>query len=836
MESESAGDSGAAREEPIVFISDASAEAERVSVALSARGWTVADVPLALLAGRTAVQRPAVVICDADADGASDALTKIRQQSPENPVAVVVVGERDGAIASIDVALVRAVFARPVNIPELVGTVERLVRGVSENGSLLPPRKLGTSSRPPARPPAQSVAPLKPASIRADPLGENAFALPPELAGEPVATRGTPSEAPVVELSGEIQALLLAAERRLGGKSEAPSSRGDDPGPEVDFEAALPPEVLAALEDPLDEDDELERSSAPEPDPDGTASLTMAKGDRPRGHTQGGGTFATALGTDATGMPPSEPGHTSPANPMGTGVQAPNESRHPDGLEPGDSAEAKRQRQQASTPKPPKPGAEDLMTSDSPDGAPIHSLPPPTAYDPTPPAAHSRSPRSRAEAFGESTPRSDPPSSAGPSTSPPLRGTRAGTLVDQPGALDDRASERPDAGRTILRGASELPSSPFTGEGRDSELPSAPRPPESDRGSAPRAAFTPDTFAIPPALRTGDAAVTLAKAIRARFTGALAFEVDEGIRRVVLREGDFVTAASGVHGEALVAFLAARGDVPPEVARQGHKLPAFGRRAGAALIAHGHLVQDQLWPVLRAHAEWIIGKVVGIERGAASIEPLGRLEDEPAVFGGATGAEVLVEVVRRVLPPEEAVSRLGGLGAVLAVGPARNLLEECALPQQETERVLGADGASLGSILEGTSDPSLASVIYALVALGGLSAAAPRPDREGRPAPPPRDEIDDEAMRARILSRKALVDEGDYFAVLGVARSATAYDIRRAYTALRSEFEPSRALSAQTADLRDVVSEIIEVLDEAYEILSDNRRRERYRRAIEATP
>jgi hypothetical protein len=240
--------------------------------------------------------------------------------------------------------------------------------------------------------------------------------------------------------------------------------------------------------------------------------------------------------------------------------------------------------------------------------------------------------------------------------------------------------------------------------------------------------------------------------------------------------------------------------------------------------------------VLRAHAEWIIGKVVNIERGAASIEPLGRLEDEPAVFGGATGAEVLVEVVRRVLPPEEAVSRLGGPGAVLAVGPARNLLEECALPQLETERVLNADGAALGSLLGGQTDASLAAVIYALVALGGLSVAAPRPERDGPAAPPPRDEIDDEAARARILARKALVDEGDYFAVLGVARSATAYDIRRAYTALRGEFEPNRALTAQTADLRDVVSEIVEVLDEAYEILSDNRRRERYRRAIEATP
>jgi curved DNA-binding protein CbpA len=96
--------------------------------------------------------------------------------------------------------------------------------------------------------------------------------------------------------------------------------------------------------------------------------------------------------------------------------------------------------------------------------------------------------------------------------------------------------------------------------------------------------------------------------------------------------------------------------------------------------------------------------------------------------------------------------------------------------------------------------------------------------------------IDERALRSRIAARKALVDEGDYFALLGVPRSATGYDIRRAYVGLRREFEPSRILTAQTVDLRDDVDEIVEVLEEAFEVLSDEPRRERYRRALEAVP
>jgi DnaJ-class molecular chaperone len=98
------------------------------------------------------------------------------------------------------------------------------------------------------------------------------------------------------------------------------------------------------------------------------------------------------------------------------------------------------------------------------------------------------------------------------------------------------------------------------------------------------------------------------------------------------------------------------------------------------------------------------------------------------------------------------------------------------------------------------------------------------------------DPIDDEALRAKIQARRALVDEGDYFALLGVPRGATGYDIRRSYVELRRQFDPAEALRQSTLDLRDDLDTILEVLDEAYEILRDQQRRERYRRAIESTP
>ena len=86
------------------------------------------------------------------------------------------------------------------------------------------------------------------------------------------------------------------------------------------------------------------------------------------------------------------------------------------------------------------------------------------------------------------------------------------------------------------------------------------------------------------------------------------------------------------------------------------------------------------------------------------------------------------------------------------------------------------------------------------------------------------------------MARKALSEEGDYFALLGVARSATSYDIRRAYASLQEEYDPHRVLTGETVDLRADVDLILEVLAEAFEILEDDLRRERYRRALDASP
>jgi hypothetical protein len=412
---------------------------------------------------------------------------------------------------------------------------------------------------------------------------------------------------------------------------------------------------------------------------------------------------------------------------------------------------------------------------------------------------------------------------AAPSTAPP-----------PPPIASESESERPPPRLRPVDSERPRPAAPPT------YLPPTPQPPPVAPPAPQPPASRPRVTDLAPAVlvNEGDALRGLARAVAARTSGCIAIGPEGAVRRIVLRDGDLVTAASSADDETLVAFLAARGDLDRDAAmRLGAKLPPFGRHAGAALIAHGYLGQDDLWPVLRAHAEWIIGRTLQETTGAFEFEeePPGRLKAEPGVFGGATGAEVLVEAIRRVIPPEIALARLGGPMARIDEGTRRALLAECALRREDEEAVRLAPGRTLAEILE-NAPPELADVFYALVSLGVLDVLTPVVSPAAVSVRSAVDPLDQEAIRLRVKARMALVEDGDYFALLGVARGATGYEVKRAYLELRRAFEPARVLTAQTADLVNDVKTIVEVLDEAYEILREPNRRERYRKAIEAGP
>jgi hypothetical protein len=700
-------------------------------------------------------------------------------------------------------------YRRPLDVQAIAEKLASVLRQPRASRSPQSQREVAlTPLKPRSSPgPRLSMPPRLDGPPSSAPMSRPSSPAPDELIAvpsRPLASPGTEHSA----VSPELETLLAEAERRVQGQismqggavgSAPPESASahlsddvwDALGEALDDDADNPPGDL--LSDPMPPPSPLALEiPAPSVPPPPVGDSTVPPGQWPDAVNEDTGPFAL--------IPDSEPtsGSLHPLTAAG-------KSAAPVTLAPGAARRALRD-------EPPEEEAL-VRTAERRDfdaeALPV-ALPGPATQAPRPLSTAPPAPRRRtAEPRPAMVPVFVPP----PSDPPSERGlTGAIRDSERPVVLD----ERHELDRVEPRAAEAAPSAPLT--------------------PAPR-------LDLPGALVRGGAPLVIGRAVRQRFSGCLAFEVDQGLRRIVFKDGDVVIAASAVHGESLVAFLSQRGDLASETAAQiEHRIPTFGRHAGAALIARGLLEQGELWPVLRAHSEWVLAQLFVIERGTVQIEhPVQeRLAAEPSVFGGATGAEVLVEVVERTIPPAQALDHLGSTSATFKPGGSIGLLGECALGPDLSKLVSRAQATTLEQLLREADEPMLPCVLYALGLLEVLRkvevepVAAPR--SPGLRAAPEPDQIDDDAVRARVQARRALVDEGDYFALLGVPRQATGYDIRRSYIELRRQFDPGQVLRRNTLDLADDVDTILEVLDEAYEILRDQQRRERYRRAIESTP
>jgi hypothetical protein len=83
--------------------------------------------------------------------------------------------------------------------------------------------------------------------------------------------------------------------------------------------------------------------------------------------------------------------------------------------------------------------------------------------------------------------------------------------------------------------------------------------------------------------------------------------------------------------------------------------------------------------------------------------------------------------------------------------------------------------------------------------------------------------------RQRILAKFSLVEDADYFALLGVRDDATRFEIKRAYEDASRYFLPENFPVELREELGDEIGEICEVLEEAYRVLRDDSLRAQYR-------
>jgi ActR/RegA family two-component response regulator len=356
-----------------------------------------------------------------------------------------------------------------------------------------------------------------------------------------------------------------------------------------------------------------------------------------------------------------------------------------------------------------------------------------------------------------------------------------------------------------------------------------------------------------------DLAALLASLHAAGWSGRLVLSSGDGEKAIFCDAGQPVFATSTFLHDRLGDLLYRDGKITREQHARTRALVAEpGRRTAALFVELGMLKSGELFPALRRHVEEIVYSCFAWNDGSyrlapeqAAPEDRVRLSMHPwaIILEGVRrkyGLERLVELVGppdTVLTPTTAMER--ALTHAELTGPERVVAELIDGERSLAELTLSTTG------LPGIHLPesALYALAWGLIAVGAARVGVEPRDRLGvravstvvtsaqnggldrrareradgdRPA-------DRGVERERLLAKRAQVGDSDYFAILGVDRAATTYEIRRAYERMRGDFAADRFAEPVRVELREALDEIAEVLDEAYRVLVDDGVRAAYR-------
>jgi hypothetical protein len=330
-----------------------------------------------------------------------------------------------------------------------------------------------------------------------------------------------------------------------------------------------------------------------------------------------------------------------------------------------------------------------------------------------------------------------------------------------------------------------------------------------------------------------DAAMLLAKIFAQGATGRCSFRSDDVEKIVYFDQGRPVFASSNQPGDRMGELLVREGKITAsQYERCQSHATTSGRRMGEILVDFGYLKRRELLPAVRRHVEDIIYSLFGWDAGhyrihideTASGERI-RLSRHPAslVLEGIRRKLDRTTLERLVGPPSTVIEvpDREKLGGIVAIGD---------LALEERASLAAFDGQADLAQVARTAAIDVADVLplaFGLCVLGLATARRVESDA-GDEQTALVGETDLAIDRERVRARWELVGEADYFALLGVRRDATAFEIRRAYQSARRDFAADCFPNDLRRELARELDEIASVLDEAFRVLRDDRLRMTY--------
>lgn len=313
-------------------------------------------------------------------------------------------------------------------------------------------------------------------------------------------------------------------------------------------------------------------------------------------------------------------------------------------------------------------------------------------------------------------------------------------------------------------------------------------------------------------------------------SGLLRLSRGKTIKAIFFESGAPVFAISNLTTEQLDTRLIKAGLATYEQIEQAKQKGGKTTRPGRALVDMGVLTEEALREVVRDQVKGIILSLFEWNQGDYLFDE--RIRATHDVTLDVSTADIILEGTRQIAshqtlaqviaPNDSVVVRARSNGIRLDSGKLMPM-ESYVLSRIESPTAVSEVGA-----LSGITEEDAHRAVCALVAAGLLKIVEEGKEVEVEPEP---DETADR-VREEVIRKLHFYGSADYYEVLGVARQASAGDIKTAYYQLAKKFHPDRYRQAEYNDLRGKLEALFALITQAYETLSQPAQRAVYDKRI----
>lgn len=338
----------------------------------------------------------------------------------------------------------------------------------------------------------------------------------------------------------------------------------------------------------------------------------------------------------------------------------------------------------------------------------------------------------------------------------------------------------------------------------------------------------------------------LARLAAEQATGILAAATEHTRREILFVNGEIRAARSTAEEEKLGMWLVDRGVISEDdralslLSQGGEAAPPLGHM----LVARGSLESGTLARELQELTLAIVRR--------ASAEPAlfyeflaGESPDQPDTLPDLFTAQIILIAARACDDHRAKLAALGSLERrVWRSREFDHLLQDFNLTPTEGFLLSRLEGTRTISDLFQVSalpDEQAIATLYPLIVAGVVSTgdearrqAPSRPTAKGGQPKGPRP-VNEETLsvvqRQERLNIRRLAEEGrrvDHYGALGIAVSADRDEVNRALNRIKERFAPSRISEGHLRDLGAELQAICERAEEAHQVLSQWKSRERY--------